>query len=107
MVTARDVFSDRPRVGMGCWAIGGLCEADGLAVGYGETVDVESRRSIEAAWDAGGRVVDRGAAYGGGHSERVRGGAIGCGSEASSISECGRVCGEARGRVAGGGRGAE
>ena len=101
MVTARDVFSDRPRVGMGCWAIGGPCEADGLAVGYGETDDEESRQTIDAAWDAGVRVFDTAAAYGAGHSERLLGETIGNRPDAIVVTKFGPVIDEAHRRIVG------
>ncbi|MDJ0631419.1 MAG: aldo/keto reductase [Rhodobacter sp.] len=101
MVTAEDVFADCPRVGMGCWAIGGPCEAGGLAVGYGETDDQESRRTIEAAWDAGVRIFDTAAAYGAGHSERLLGETIGNRPDAVVVTKFGPVIDEARRRIVG------
>lgn len=101
MVTVEDVFADCPRVGMGCWAIGGKCEADGLAVGYGETDDEESRRAIEAAWDAGVRVFDTAAAYGAGHSERLLGETIGNRPDAVVVTKFGPVIDEARRKIVG------
>ena len=101
MVTAKDVFSDSPRVGMGCWAIGGPCAAGGLAVGYGETDDEESRRTIEAAWNAGVRVFDTAAAYGAGHSERLLGETIGNRSDAVIVTKFGPIVDEANRRIVG------
>ena len=90
-----------PRIGMGCWAIGGPCEADGLAVGYGETDDEESRRTVEAAWEAGVRVFETAAAYGAGHSERLLGETIGNRPDAIVIAKFGPVIDEAHGRIVG------
>ena len=101
MVTREDVFADCPRVGMGCWAIGGPCQANGLAVGYGKTDDDESRRTIEAAWDAGVRVFDSAAAYGAGHSERLLGETIGNRPGAVIVTKFGPVIDEARRQIVG------
>ena len=101
MTTNHKIFADAPRVGMGCWAIGGACEADGLAVGYGETDDEESRRTIEAAWDAGIRVFDTAAAYGAGHSERLLGETIGNRPEAVVVTKFGPLIDEEGRRIIG------
>lgn len=101
MVTAINKLADVSRVGMGCWAIGGPCEANGFAVGYGETDDEESGRTIEAAWEAGVRVFDTAAAYGAGHSERLLGETIGNRSDAVVITKFGPVIDEAGRRIVG------
>ena len=66
-----------PRVGMGCWAIGGPTWAGDTPVGYAHTDDDESRRAIEAAWQAGVRIYDTAAGYGAGHSEALLGEVLG------------------------------
>ena len=101
MVTTESVFDDCPRVGMGCWAIGGICEANGMAVGYGETDDDESRRTIEAALDAGIRVFDTAAAYGAGHSERLLGETIGNRSDVIVVTKFGPIIDEAKREIVG------
>jgi aryl-alcohol dehydrogenase-like predicted oxidoreductase len=58
-----------PRIGMGCWAIGG---AD-----YGEVYDHVSLAGLRLAHEMGARVFDTAIAYGWGRSERVLGQAFG------------------------------
>lgn len=65
-----------PRLGMGCWAIGGPFHADGTELGYANTNDDESLRAISAAVDHGIRYFDTAAVYGAGHSERLLGRAL-------------------------------
>lgn len=100
-MTPGDILKDSPRIGMGCWAIGGTCEANGLAVGYGETDDHESRRTLEAAWEAGVRVFDTAAAYGAGHSERLLGETIGNRPDAVLVTKFGPVVDEDRREIVG------
>lgn len=57
-----------PRVGVGCWAIGG--------VDYGEVFDHVSLAGLRLAYDLGARVFDTAIAYGWGRSERVVGQAL-------------------------------
>ena len=64
---------DLPRIGMGCWAIGGHFHAGGTPLGWAGADDATSRATIEAAWDAGIRLYDTAVAYGAGHSERLLG----------------------------------
>ena len=54
-----------PRVGVGCWAIGG--------VDYGEVFDHVSLAGLRLAYDLGARVFDTAIAYGWGRSERIVG----------------------------------
>lgn len=65
-----------PRLGMGCWTIGGPFTIEGNPQGYGEVDDAESARAIHTAVDHGVRYFDTAAAYGTGHSERVLGEAL-------------------------------
>lgn len=66
-----------PRIGMGCWAIGGqMWTADGKAVGYGRSDDSDALRTVAAALELGIRVFDTAAAYGTGHSETLLGQAL-------------------------------
>lgn len=58
-----------PRIGVGCWAIGG---AD-----YGDTLDQESLAGLRLAYEMGARVFDTAIAYGKGRSERIVGQAFG------------------------------
>ena len=65
-----------PRLGLGCWAIGGPLFAGETALGYGEVDDRESIDAIECAYDLGIRLFDTAAVYGAGHSEAVLGKAL-------------------------------
>ena len=66
-----------PRLGMGCWAIGGPFYAGDVPLGWGEVDDDESIRAIHRAIDLGIRFFDTASNYGAGHSEKVVGRAIG------------------------------
>jgi aryl-alcohol dehydrogenase-like predicted oxidoreductase len=65
-----------PRLGLGCWAIGGPWTAGGAPAGWGEVDDAESIRAIHAGIDAGIRFFDTAQTYGVGHSETVLGQAL-------------------------------
>ncbi|EFL89721.1 aldo/keto reductase [Ahrensia sp. R2A130] len=78
-----------PRIGMGCWAIGGPFSMNGSPAGWGETDDAESKATIEASWDAGVRVFDTAQAYGTGHSETLLGDVLGNRKEAFIVSKFG------------------
>ena len=62
-----------PRIGVGCWAIGGPFKMDGRADGWGEVDDSQSTRALHLAYDLGARLFDTADAYGTGHSEEVLG----------------------------------
>lgn len=66
-----------PRLGMGCWAIGGPFFAGDVPLGWGEVDDDESIEAIHHAVDLGIRFFDTASNYGAGHSEEVVGRAIG------------------------------
>jgi aryl-alcohol dehydrogenase-like predicted oxidoreductase len=66
-----------PRLGMGCWAIGGPFYAGDTPLGWGDVDDDESVRAIGRAIDLGIRFFDTASNYGAGHSEDVLGLAIG------------------------------
>jgi aryl-alcohol dehydrogenase-like predicted oxidoreductase len=68
---------DIPRIGMGCWAIGGPFRMDGRADGWGDVDDAESIRALKLAHELGARLFDTADAYGTGHSEEVLGEAFG------------------------------
>ncbi|SDK96171.1 aldo/keto reductase [Aliiruegeria lutimaris] len=69
-------LNNNPRLGMGCWAIGGPFWAEDAPLGWGEVDDGESIRAIHAALDAGARYFDTASVYGAGHSEVVLGAAL-------------------------------
>jgi aryl-alcohol dehydrogenase-like predicted oxidoreductase len=62
-----------PRIGVGCWAIGGTFRMHGQAAGWGEVDDAVSTRALHLAFDLGARLFDTADAYGTGHSEDVLG----------------------------------
>jgi aryl-alcohol dehydrogenase-like predicted oxidoreductase len=62
-----------PRLGMGCWAIGGPYHSGKTALSWGKVDDQESRAAIERAIDLGIRFFDTASSYGAGHSEEVLG----------------------------------
>lgn len=62
-----------PRIGVGCWAIGGPFFMDGRADGWGEVDDAQSTRALHLAHDLGARLFDTADAYGTGHSEEMLG----------------------------------
>jgi len=62
-----------PRIGVGCWAIGGPFRMDGLSDGWGEVDDSQSLRALSLAFDLGARLFDTADAYGTGHSEEMIG----------------------------------
>ena len=78
-VTTISLWNGReiPRLGMGCWAIGGPFYAGDVPLGWGEVDDDESIRAIHRAVDLGIRFFDTASNYGAGHSEKVVGRAIG------------------------------
>jgi len=65
-----------PRLGMGCWAVGGAFYDGDTPLGWDRGDDSEALATIEAAYEAGIRVFDTAAAYGAGHSERLVGQAL-------------------------------
>ncbi|KQS96566.1 MULTISPECIES: aldo/keto reductase [unclassified Rhizobium] len=65
-----------PRLGMGCWAIGGPFYAGDVPLGWGDVDDAESIRAIHRAIDLGIRFFDTASNYGAGHSEEVLGEAL-------------------------------
>ncbi|MEL7274739.1 MAG: aldo/keto reductase [Pseudomonadota bacterium] len=59
-------------LGMGCWPIGGpMFDAQGQPLGYTNSDDAESIRTIHAALAGGVTLFDTAAAYGAGHAERL------------------------------------
>lgn len=64
------------KIGLGCWAIGGIWRDLNANAGWGDVNDNESVRAIQAGIDCGARYLDTANIYGCGHSERVVGKAI-------------------------------
>ena len=65
-----------PRLGFGCWAIGGPFFGGETPLGYGEVDDTESRAAIHRAVDLGIRFFDTADVYGAGYSEEILGQAL-------------------------------
>ena len=65
-----------PRLGMGCWAIGGPFYAGDVPLGWGDVDDRESIAAIHRAVDLGISFFDTASNYGAGHSEEVLGEAL-------------------------------
>lgn len=65
-----------PRLGMGCWAIGGPFYAGDVPLGWGEVDDNESISAVHCALDLGLGFFDTASNYGAGHSEEVLGKAL-------------------------------
>jgi aryl-alcohol dehydrogenase-like predicted oxidoreductase len=76
--TSITLWNDRtiPRLGMGCWAIGGPFYAGDVPLGWGEVDDNESIAAVHRALDLGIRFFDTAANYGAGHSEEILGKAL-------------------------------
>ena len=69
--------TDIAPLGLGCWPIAGAMYAsDGTSLGYSNSDDKESIKTIHAALDHGISLFDTAAAYGAGHSERLLGKAL-------------------------------
>jgi len=62
-----------PRIGVGCWAIGGKTLAGSVSTYYGDVDDKQSIAGLRLADELGARLFDTAAAYGGGHSEALLG----------------------------------
>lgn len=62
-----------PRIGLGCWAIGGPNRNDGPSTYYGAVDDNQSRAALRLGYEMGARVFDTAAGYGAGHSEMLVG----------------------------------
>jgi aryl-alcohol dehydrogenase-like predicted oxidoreductase len=68
---------EMPRLGMGCWAIGGPYHSGTTALSWGRVDDDVSKAAIKRALDLGIRFFDTASSYGAGHSEEVLGATIG------------------------------
>lgn len=80
---------DIPRLGMGCWAIGGEFYLGEQPLGFANVNDKDATATIHAAMDAGIRLFDTAAVYGAGHSERLLGKALMDRPDALIISKLG------------------
>ncbi|WP_338721781.1 aldo/keto reductase [Devosia sp. XK-2] len=62
-----------PRLGMGCWPIGGKQMGGGISFAYAGVEDGQSLRALEVADEMGAKLYDTASAYGFGHSEKLLG----------------------------------
>lgn len=62
-----------PRMGMGCWPIGGKQMGGGVSFAYAGIDDAQSLRALAVADEMGARLYDTASAYGFGHSEKLLG----------------------------------
>ncbi|MCC9620657.1 aldo/keto reductase [Thalassospira sp. MA62] len=92
---------DIPRVGMGCWAIGGAFWFEDIHVGYSGANNLESIRTIHASFDAGIRLFDTSAVYGAGQSETLLGEALEHQPEAIIVTKLGHSFDFATGMMTG------
>jgi len=89
-------------LGMGCWPIGGAMFAtDGTSLGYTNTNDKESIRTIQAAVSNGIELFDTAAAYGAGHSERLLGKALKGETDALIVTKIGMSIDETTKQITG------
>ena len=83
-----------PRVGLGCWAIGGPMKAGDLPTYYGSVDDKQSRAALRLGYEMGARVFDTAANYGAGHSENLIGEEISQFDDAVIVTKFGYVVDE-------------
>ncbi|MDW3223945.1 MAG: aldo/keto reductase [Paracoccaceae bacterium] len=76
-------------LGMGCWPIGGAMFSGDASLGYTNTNDAESIRTIHAALDHGITLFDTAAAYGAGHADRLLARALKTRPDAKIVSKIG------------------
>lgn len=81
--------TDTVPLGMGCWPIGGPMFSGDTPLGYTNSDDATSIKTIHAALDHGITIFDTAAAYGAGHSERLLGQALHSRTEAMIITKIG------------------
>lgn len=95
------MFNNIPRLGMGCWAIGGPFFDGDIPLGWGDVDDNESMRALAASYDAGVRFFDTAGSYGSGHSERLVGQVLGSRDDVVISTKCGFTFDEARRQATG------
>ncbi len=83
-----------PRIGMGCWAIGGRITYQDVPTYYGDVDDADSRRALRLSYELGARVYDTAANYGAGHSETLLGDEIAHNDDAVIVTKFGYVIDE-------------
>ena len=88
-------------LGMGCWPIGGPFYAGDVPLGYANSDDRESIRTIHAALANGMTLFDTAAAYGCGHAERLLALALKNRPDALVVTKIGLQIDEARKQLLG------
>lgn len=81
-------------IGFGTWAIGGVAEVGGIAIGWGPSDDQVSVKAIHTALDAGINFFDTADFYGLGHSESLLGDTIGNRKDVFIASKVGQKVGD-------------
>lgn len=81
-------------IGFGTWAIGGVAEVGGIAIGWGPSDDQVSVKAIHTALDAGINFFDTADFYGLGHSESLLGDTIGNRKDVLIASKVGQKVGD-------------
>ena len=80
-------------IGFGAWAIGGVAEVGGVAIGWGPSDDSVSIEAIKTALDAGINFFDTADFYGLGHSEILLGKTLGNRKDVLIASKVGQKIG--------------
>jgi aryl-alcohol dehydrogenase-like predicted oxidoreductase len=88
-------------LGMGCWPIGGPMFSGDQPLGYSNSDDAESIRTIHAALAGGISLFDTAAAYGAGHAERLLASALKDRPEALIVTKIGIAIDEATKQLTG------
>jgi aryl-alcohol dehydrogenase-like predicted oxidoreductase len=86
-------------IGFGAWAIGGVANVGGVAIGWGHADDEVSKEALHAAFDAGINFFDTADFYGLGHSENLIGEVFGNRKDVIISSKVGQKVG-ADGKIA-------
>lgn len=81
-------------IGFGTWAIGGVAEVGGIAIGWGPSDDQVSVKAIHTALNAGINFFDTADFYGLGHSESLLGDTIGNRKDVLIASKVGQKVGD-------------
>lgn len=81
-------------IGFGAWAIGGVANVGGVAIGWGPSEDTVSVAAIKTALDAGINFFDTADFYGLGHSESLLGETIGKNKDALIATKVGQKVGD-------------
>lgn len=81
-------------IGFGAWAIGGVANVGGVAIGWGPSEDTVSVAAIKTALDAGINFFDTADFYGLGHSESLLGKTLGKNKDSLIATKVGQKVGD-------------